>query len=215
MKKYILLTSLLVLPILLSGCLVTNLNLKTSAKKPAPQAVVETKITGSLLDILNQKLPMRCTVPQKNFTADADSIMYVNGKNLRNDATVTAKDGTKNVASMLIKDNTMYIWGSVLPGQGIKFPLDDFSKEENKGKLPDISQKNELNCLPWIVDTTVFELPSNVVFSDFTEITKGLSPELPPQESAPQTDNTAICKTCDAITEATGKAECLATFKCN
>lgn len=72
---------------------------------------------------------------------------------------------------------------------------------EKNEAVSTLNNEVSYKCTPWVVDTSLFTVPADITFTDFTETMKNL--------------NTGdACSTCDYIPDADGKAECRTQLGC-
>lgn len=184
----------------------------TTTETEQPETTEESSFSGTLKDLFTMGRNAKCTYSFSEEGTENSGVMYISGKNLRGDNTLKTADGTTMESSMILKDNTMYTWGSSMP-YGLKLTveeemLDTDSEDSEEPTVPEniasFQKSLDYKCLPWIVDSSKFELPENVEFKDMSAL-------IPTEESNNTPD---MCAACDFIQEAEEKADCLATFNC-
>lgn len=126
----------------------------------------------SIRDALSKSISLECTV-----TNDEGRVTKAYIKNGAVRADMTAPDPNE-VGSMILKDNTLYTWSGT-EGVMMKLPKEDYEaeampKESNQGDefINDLEEHKE-SCKPAVVDDSLFTPPSDVVFSDMSQMMEG------------------------------------------
>lgn len=175
-------------------------NSKTTSKTGIP---TKTKAaTKSLMDLLSLGQNSRCTFETNSATGGSTKgTVYVSGTKIRGDFIVVTKDEKTEQTNMIRIGDTNYIWGSTLP-TGIKMTiaLDKISGNAQASQYFNPNEKTNYNCVPWNVDVAVFTPPSNIKFSDMTNLLMPKGTGTKPQ--AGTTDP------CSQITDTTAKTAC-------
>ncbi len=168
----------------------------------------------SLKDLLSSGAAQKCTFSQTSDSGTSEGTTYVSGGKVRGDFTTTSSG--KTMTSHMISDGkTSYIWTE---GEktGFKMTATDASPstvQKDSADNPvnsqaDLDQKADYKCSSWIVDGSVFTPPSNVTFTDFSQM---LNPSSAPSQgsgSAP-----SQCSYCDSLT-GDDKTQCRSAFGC-
>ncbi len=164
----------------------------------------ETSIKGNILDLIKLGKTARCTYSTSQDDNGMTGVSYISGNNVRADFEVTTKD-RQTIASHMITDGEwVYTWSSATP-QGFKMKVDesvntsaDTTKESPTKAL---SESFDYKCTPWLADNSLFEVPSNVEFTDFSDMLKNLN-------------TGGNCSACDYIPDEDGKATCKQQLGC-
>jgi len=200
---------------LLGGAAYLSLSKSSKATTPAekitvtqPKVSSSSSMTGSLKSLLTGGKTQICSIsyPDNKGTGT----IYVADKKFSGDFTMKADDGKVTVGHMISDGIYMYVWSTATP-MGIKIKLDAAINAAGKTQpgSVDINQKVNLNCSPWIADQSKFNVPSNIQFSDLSNIMQNL-PKAPANSSTPEakTQTEGNGSPCDQITDATAKAAC-------
>jgi len=174
--------------ILLSAC---------TAKAPgvenqAGEAGTEQSQKTSLRDLIGLGKNQKCTVTtsitdEDGIKTDTEGVFYISGKKMAQEVTVTSTDKeTPKVNMRMISDGEyMYTWNNENKDQGMKLKITEPEKEdvdvksgEAKYESFDMDEKVDLKCSPWIVNNSVFTVPSDVQFTDLSEMMKNI-PTMP------------------------------------
>jgi hypothetical protein len=188
MKKLLMTALIISASFLLTAC--TKPTAPTT-QGPAEQSKTDdqkgTSVTGNIFDILNMGKAVKCTYSVKSETGEVSGTVYASGNNLKSDITVLSSDGTKTDTHMIADENWAYTWTSQLK-QGIKMNLSDIKAQvgdktntddsTKKITIEELKKNTNYTCLPWIVDASTFTLPSDITFSDISEMLKAI-PSLP------------------------------------
>lgn len=133
-------------------------------------------VKGNVFDLLKLGKSLKCTYSMDAEGISVSGTSYVSGKNMRGDFE-NADNGGAKIQSHMISDGTwVYSWSSASP-MGFKMNI---SEAESKGTTTDTDTsdnqyadvfKNDLNykCTPWIEDASLFKVPANVEFADFSK----------------------------------------------
>ncbi|MCD4740409.1 hypothetical protein K8R43_04440 [archaeon] len=171
--------------------------------------------SGSMQDLIALGNSIRCTFSGSDDEVTFSGVIYVAGKKARNDVDATV-DGKKISTHVIAEDKWFYTWSSMDPHNGIKMYInmtDEELKELGEGN-PYAEQEvdYDFQCWPWIVDNSKFVLPSDVTFTDMSEMFAGLGDTM----SGTGEDDfdmdefkEMMCQNCDMTDD---PAECKAEF---
>lgn len=173
---------------------------KRPAPSVAPQASQEQSPSpSSLKDLISRGIAQSCT-----FSNDSTSgTVYVSSGKVREDFTATT-DGKETKSHIIVDGNTSYMWteGSKT---GFKMTFDVNATPSAKTSTSqngsfDASANINYKCGVWIVDSSLFALPTGVQFTSFG--------------STPATgSNSSQCSYCDSLS-GDSKTQCLSALKC-
>ena len=144
--------------------------LKKSAQPPQENPTVqqtqpeESQTKGSIKNLLAAGKNQTCTIKYPVGEQMGEGTVYVSGKNLRGDFTMTSEEKTFN--SHMIQDETyMYSWSS-LSSQGAKMKIAELEKVQASPTTEsvDLDQEVDINCSPWSFDSSKFTPPADVNF---------------------------------------------------
>jgi hypothetical protein len=158
-------------------------------------------IKSSLKSILETGQTVTCSVNYPDQEGGKGTI-YISGKRMAGEFT-TVVEG-KEVASNMIQDgNSVYIWSSDRPTEGIKMTLTEEQKNSAQKDLQGINLNKEgnVNCKPWGADPAKFVPPSNINFTDLSAMMNGALKGATGAAGKEQSP-------CAAIPDAAAKAEC-------
>ena len=168
----------------------------------------------SLYDLLAAGISQKCTFKSTDDSGNSEGTSYVSGGKVRADFTVDAS-GKVTVSHMISDGKTSYIWTE---GETNGFMMTVGESEETGTSAPstgqtgtesnaDLSQKADYNCSAWIPDNSLFNPPSDVAFTDFSQI-------LQPTSMPGGIQNTGTqCAYCETLT-GDEKTSCLAALSC-
>lgn len=166
----------------------------------------------SLKDLMTKGISETCTYSNDK----GNGTVYVNSGKVRGDFNVEVSGQTQK-SHMIIDGNTSYIW---LDGQssGYKMTFDPNQVQATDASVTSTPQEgvsaNEVmnyNCKPWVVDKTLFNLPSDVDFIEFMAPTGMMQPgDASPEASG----NSTQCAYCESLT-GDSKTQCLTALHCN
>lgn len=172
---------------------------------------------GTLKDLFTMTTSQTCTFANTDGTS-ATGTVYVSGGKVRGDFSTSASGEAQQAMHMIVKDQTSYLWGDALQGKGIKMAFADMEAPADATK-PSSQQSTSLNtnqavkysCKPWVVDASVFELPSGVEFSDFGAAMQTQMKAA--QEGAAMSNVSASCAQCAALS-GDAQVQCKAALQC-
>jgi len=168
----------------------------------------------SLYDLLAAGLPQKCTFESTDDFGSSEGTSYVSGGKVRADFAVTA-GGKVTVSHMISDGKTSYIWTE---GETNGFMMSVEESEATGTSAPttgqtgtesnaDLSQKADYNCSTWIPDNSLFTPPSDVKFTDFSQILQPTSMPAGIQNTGSQ------CAYCETLT-GDEKTSCLTALSC-
>lgn len=159
----------------------------------------------TLKEIFGLGLAQKCTY--------GTGVVYVSDGKMRGDFTAPPESPSGG-SHMIVVGNTSYIWmdGSKT-GFKNTFNLDatpppSTSTEEGSQEPVDLSQPEDYVCENWVVDSSLFDLPAGVSFTDINE----MMPDLPSSEAG-TSGTSSQCSYCDSLS-GTDKSDCLSALKC-
>jgi hypothetical protein len=175
MKKGIVIIGLIFLAIGLGNVVIYKLWPPKENNKNIPQITVTDMASGSkLTDALKNDVPTICVFDNKSGDVARSGTIYINGIRIRTDYTLTEGKPGNSKGHLISDGEYFYIWTEQNTGfklQIVAFPGQNATSSAenllNSYALMDV--KSEIKCLPWQVDLTVFNLPTNVDFKDLTQ----------------------------------------------
>jgi hypothetical protein len=110
----------------------------------------------------------KCTVYQSVGGATTEGVTYFSNGKIRSEYN-TKVQGISVSTTLIVKDGYTYSWTSSAPTTGLKVKLASVSTGTGtSGSYSFNADKiGDYNCQPWTVDTTRFDLPTGVIFSEF------------------------------------------------
>ncbi|MDO8497428.1 MAG: hypothetical protein Q7S61_02680 [bacterium] len=188
----------------------------TNTKSPTDEVSQEgmTEKTGgpkSIKDLFSLGTAQQCTFKD---TAENGGTVYVSGGKMRGDFTTVS--GNKTIQSHMIRDDkTSYVW---MEGEtmGYKMSVESTNQTSPQGGTTntqgsiDLDKKADYSCKPWVVSESMFQMPSNVQFTDLNAMMQ----QSPPQGGT-QDMKSIQCAACDTVPELTPRAQCRAALSCN
>lgn len=158
---------------------------------------------ASLKDLLQKGVAQKCSFSQSGDYSSQGNI-YVSGGKVRGDFDSLVQ-GKTTKAHMIVENNTSYLWTDDAPS-GFKTSFDingavedldtDTSQPDDVSNSFDANADLNYNCTPWVVDDSVFTLPSGVTFAD-------MNAQLQSQ-----------CGACESLT-GDAKTQCKTALKCS
>lgn len=187
--------TILVCGLIFSAC--TNTPPKMSQKESSPktQEVQGLKGKYSFKSLLAQNKNLTCTY---KFTDEENKIettgkAYISGKKVLQQTQTTNLVGDKKIieGSVYTDGDYVYIWNPSDKSSAMKMKIESTTEGEGSvktdvaGAQENMEKEYDLECNPWKADESVFALPTDIIFKDFSEMMKGL-PSMPQIPSIPK-----------------------------
>ena len=176
----------------------------------------ELSLTGTVLDIYQTGKTLKCTYSADDDGVTSSGTTYISGTKVRSDFEVEMEEGVSSKGHMIFVDSTAYTWTEGMnPGYKMTLSLEDL--EGDKGNIQSnkdlevYAKAYDFKCTPWIVDTSVFEVPTDISFTDFTEMLDTFQTVDEPSELAPTGD---LCAVCDLSPDEETKLACRQGMGC-
>lgn len=163
-------------------------------------------IKGSIKSLLSRGKNVSCTVKYPMRESSYEGKVYVSANKMRGNFSTTVEG--KQMENHMISDGMfMYSWTSGTP-QGVKFKIEETQAQASpvagQSEQVDIDKEVDMDCSSWSVDNSMFTPPSDVKFSDFSQMMKPASSPAP----GGQTQQNQGSSVCDSITDPEAKAAC-------
>lgn len=192
MNKKASLSLVLLFAVLISACTIQKPTGTENQAGQNPDVVVETEESQStsLRDLLalgkSQKCVITSSVTDDDGTkTDTSGTIYISGKKMAQEVMVTSTDKEMPKINMrMISDGDyMYTWNTETKAQGMKIKITEPEKGTAENGNPEngsISMDDKLNvkCSSWLVENSIFSIPSDVQFTDLSEMMKNI-PTMP------------------------------------
>ncbi len=169
----------------------------------------KSKMTGSFLDVLNKGSNVRCTFSSDVEGSKTSGEIFVSGKKMKGDFEITTGEDQTIKSHMLSDGEWFYTWSDMLP-QGFKMNVSELESDAavSNDKLKDFNKAYDYECSRWSVDSSYFEMPKGIEFTDFTTMLESVTK---PTDG----EGFDMCGTCGMMPDAESKQACLTQFKCN
>jgi hypothetical protein len=141
---------------------------------------------SSLRDLIALGKNQKCIVTTSNVNeegikTDTASTIYIYGKKMAQEVAVTTTEkNTPNVNMRMISDGEyMYSWNLENKSQGMKIKItepSDGGVQNTNGQTGSVNLDNkvDMKCSTWFVDNSKFTIPSDVSFTDLSELMKNI-----------------------------------------
>ncbi len=118
----------------------------------------------------------KCDVSVTTPEAPATGTVYVSGGNVRSDIVTKPKamNGAAVSAHMIRSGDYLYSWTDLI-AQGVKVKI-DAAESAGKNAGYDANAEVQYSCAAWIADESMFAVPSNITFMDFSAAASGQMP---------------------------------------
>jgi hypothetical protein len=174
-----------------------------------PQTVKRNAVRGTILSLLDGGQSVSCTVTLPD-NKGAGTFYVASSKKFAGDITSKGTDG-KDIETHMVSDGTyVYIWSAAMP-MGIKMNLSAAKNAANNAQTNqaiNMNQNVDMQCGSWSVDDSKFTVPSDVKFSDFSNL-------LPQGQGAPKTVAPSVpgaqtgSSPCDQVPAGPARTACL------
>ena len=206
MNKKVAISLALLIILLVGGYLIRK------GKLAPPGSVVpqeEASSSTSLKDLISKGLAQKCTYENEN----GKGTVYVSDGKVRGDFSTILNDKT-TISHMIVNEKTSYFWSDD-EKSGIKMTFDTSEATPVPGEETpvtgsfDAGASMNYNCSAWIVDSSLFEIPTDIQFMSF-----GSNPPADAMEGPKSEDVSSKCSYCDNLT-GDSKTQCLTSLNCN
>ena len=181
-KVLLAIVGLLVLGV--GGYFVVSRNSGNSAPSTSNQGTTQPASPANLLkNLLTGGVSQSCTFSNTKDGATSDGVIYVASGKVRGDFN-SVSGGKTTKTHMVVDGKTSYIW---MDGQatGFKTTFDTSTTASPSGSASggtsgsfDANANLNYNCKPWIVDNSMFSVPTNVQFMGLDSMMKA-TPNIP------------------------------------
>ncbi len=198
---------------------------KTTDKVTNTDETQENKMKGTLLDLFNKGGNLQCTFSGAQEGQNISGTIYVSGKKMKGVFEIEMQP-TSVTSNMISDGEFVYTWSDMLP-TGIKMKLTDAEatadadstalSPEVMESMKEFQKDYDYDCSKWDVDSTLFVVPKDVTFTDFTNLNPASLMETAKDatENAEEDAGKNMCSTCALIPDPEAKAACMTQFKCN
>ncbi len=190
--------------------------------------------TGKMQTQNNQNSPMslkelmsgkaqKCEMAYGDQNSETKGLVYVSGGKMRGDFT-TQLNGKAEISHIINDGKTQYMWTEGSTQMAFKMSLDSLPKNTDDStnqatkQALDFEAKHNYKCSNWSENSAEFEVPSNIKFTDYSEMLKSI-PAAPAQgETKAGATGSVDVKTmqCAACNSLTGEdqVQCKAALSC-
>ena len=172
--------------------------------------------SSSITQLLASGQSVACSYEKDDEHGHQKGIFYVAQNRMRGDIDVT--DPKEGVLPMhMIRDGEwMYTWGDAFgQGQGMKMNATAAGRSAAEhGHGPDPDEEMAMDCNPWPVDNSKFNIPQDVQFNDLSSMMGGLGMAQGASGGQGLDMKALQCAACDQA-PAEEKAQCLQMLGCS
>ncbi len=233
MKKYLIISLVLMLGLVLTGCNLEELQKKLAGSasdiseqaKEAGKAVSPVgNITGTIFDLSGLGQDYECTFSEDDEMGKIEGTVYVSGNKTRGDYKLSMADAAEVTVHDIGDEEWFYMWSS-LDSNGSKIKIGEMKRITKAGVDADaaaegaeesasapVDTSHEFNCVKWSVDESKFEIPSDIDFMDMTEVMIGVVEES--EGGIAEGVQEEVCDVCNAIPDGETKDDCLTENNC-
>jgi len=152
----------------------------TVNNSPSPTPTTETSVAKSLKDLMALGTAQKCTWQVTDTGQEMTGTMLISGQKFKQTIVVPVPSGQTTTTTYAISDGTsLYSWSDASKGVGMKINLADAQKNaptpgQKTDTSVDWSKQYNYNCSPATVSDADFAPPSDIKFTDLSEIQKSL-----------------------------------------
>lgn len=180
---------------------------KSPSQSPSPQTNVaevkseatESASRGSIESLLKAGKDVKCDITY--LDGSGSGVVYVADNKVSGEFNIKSTEGIETESYMIQDGQYGYIWSGT-QGTKIKVDATAASPTGNQQQNADLSKEVDLNCSAWSADSSKFEVPQDVQFTDLSQLVK-------PQASPGTTNDSQGSSFCDQLTDPVAKAACL------
>ena len=177
------------------------------------QENTQSSMSGSLASLLKSGKTQQCTFSYSDSNGNTRGTAYIASDKMRTDLTIISNGKQSNVYVIRNGDDN-YIWGSEFPdnaGLKMKLSIEEYENNTDSRKYFDPTKKVDYDCSGWTLDSSVFTPPSNVKFSDLSQMIQSMMGTTKTPTGAVQP--TSQCSVCNSLT-GDAKTACLQQLGC-
>jgi uncharacterized protein YxeA len=177
----------------------------------------------SLFDFFSMTGSQKCTF--SNSTNNSSGTVYIGGGKMRGDFQ-SSDNGTTNSSHMVNDGTYVYFWSDGKT-TGYKLSLAAMKEEQAKATMTpgsnptaqssqavNMKQQSNYSCGPWSADASMFTVPTNITFTDYSSFMQGGAGAAAQPGSAAGGNNSAECAACNQAPAGAARNQCLAALKC-
>ena len=158
---------------------------QTPSTTPTPTVAREQSLSTSLRELIAKGGSLQCKYKytDPDSKVETKGTMYLSGSNFAQDVEIpdpSKKTSLNTKMSMISDGSTMYTWNPDKKDTGMKLPVDKTTvdKTQSNNTSVDLDKKMDMNCSPWTSDQSRFNVPTDVKFTDLSELMKSV-PAIP------------------------------------
>ncbi len=170
--------------------------------------------------LMSRQDNLECRISYTGTEGSSESVgtFFTSRERMRGDFEIE-DSGKKILSSMIIVDKKMYSWTEI-DGQKYGMQVDLTELEKIEGNKPDTKEPIPLNekvnyeCKTWVsIDSSVFEPPTDIVFTDFGQVLKA-GMEYGTSYEGEGTNSADNCAMCQSLPEGESRVQCLKAMSC-
>lgn len=198
------------------------MNKTPSSLSPEKDKKIQEQTTGSGMMSIKELMGLNknqvCTFSSSDENGSLSGTSYISGRKVRSEFKGTSADGKAYGGGIINDGNYMYSWATD-SNQGFKITvtdsieknIEDTKKDFEKNQNQYVNQDEKLNykCSSWSPNTSMFTPPSNITFTDYSEMMNQTQDAQPNNEQMKE----FLCKNCANVPEAE-QAACKESLGC-
>ncbi|MCX6726809.1 MAG: hypothetical protein NTY75_03245 [Candidatus Shapirobacteria bacterium] len=170
--------TLILSALVLSACGPTASTTVNNSPSSTPTKT-ETSVAKSLKDLMALGTAQKCTWQVTDTGQEITGTMLISGQKFKQTIVIPVPSGQTTTTYAISDGTNLYSWSDVSKGVGMKINLADAQKNaptpgQKTDTSVDWSKQYNYNCSPAVVSDADFALPSDVKFTDLSEIQNSL-----------------------------------------
>ena len=165
----------------------------------------------SLKELMALNKSQKCSYSD---STNQGTIYFADGK-MRGDFTTNLDTGQTVTSHMMVDGEYMYNWSDATEG-GMKIKIDanQTTQSQSQQNAVDVNKPGNYNCGSWSADNSMFMMPTNIKFQDFSNMMPQGSTGASGSGSGSVDMKAQQCAACDSLT-GDDKTQCRTALSCN
>ncbi len=166
-----------------------------------PSASTTGRKTAS--EVIMSLTPQKCTFEKSEGPYHQTMVIYVANQNFYEEVIIEDSSGGMN-AWVIKNGEWVYTWNDRVPG-GRKFKLTPEDMQKPDTNVQGMDPNYQYTCVPWAVDRSLFEPPTDISFGDLTDDIADM-PAYTAEDAQAARQN--MCDLCDNAPTEEARAQC-------
>lgn len=170
--------------VILSACTTKTPTTTGGESETVKPTVADQAKATSLRDLMGMGQNQKCTFLTTDTDTDGNrtdtsGTLYISGKRIAEEVQILSPNNEAlNTNMMMVSDGTkIYTWNPIKKTQGMMFSMvnpTDTTESQTQNQNVDLDKKVDMKCSPWTVDEVKLTVPTDVKFTDLSELMKNI-----------------------------------------